>query len=67
MSTGAKMPASRQRRSQRESVHFRQSEVEYYRIILLSVREEIGLLSIAGTVDRVSSSAERIRQLPGQK
>ena len=43
------------------------SQIEYYRVILLGVGEEIGLFPVGGAVDGVSGFGERFRQLPGQE
>ena len=51
---------------QGESIYFRQSEIEYYCVVVLSLREEIGLFPIGGAVDGVAGFGERFRQLPGQ-
>jgi hypothetical protein len=52
---------------QGKSVNFRQPKIEYHRVILLRVGEEIGLFPIGGAVDGVSGFGKRFRQLPGQK
>lgn len=49
---------------QGESVYFRQSEVEYNRVILLRVAEEIGLFPVGRAVDGIAGVGERFRQLP---
>jgi hypothetical protein len=51
---------------QRESVDFRQPQIENHRVVSLGMREEIGPLAIAGAVDSVPSFGERFRQLPGK-
>ncbi len=52
---------------QGKPIDFRQTKVEYYRVILLGMHEEIGLCPVGGAVDGVPGLSERFRQLPGQE
>jgi hypothetical protein len=50
----------------REAVHFRQSEIEHDRVVMLRLPQEIGALPVRGTIHGIPGLPERVRELPGQ-